>query len=54
VLSSQTSVRGSGGWSAPTWLVALVAAIAGLGLAGVLWSERELRRRRVLDGIEPK
>lgn len=54
VLSARTSVGASGGWSAPTWLVVLVAAIAVLGLGGVLWSERQLRRRRDLDGIEPK
>jgi hypothetical protein len=54
VESSHTSVSGDGGWSAPTWLVVLLALVAVLGLAGVLWSERELRRRRGVDGLEPK
>jgi hypothetical protein len=54
VESSHTSVSGASGWSAPTWLVVLVAVVAVPGLAGVLWSERELRRRRGVDGLEPK
>jgi hypothetical protein len=53
VLSVHT-VTGSTGWVAPTWLVAVVAALAVLGLGGVLWSERALRRRRKSDDLELK
>jgi len=53
VLSVRT-VTGSSGWHAPTWLVGLTAALAVLGLAGVLWSERELRRRRGAEDLELK
>jgi hypothetical protein len=53
VLSVQT-VTGSSGWHAPAWLVALVGVLAVLGLAGVLWSERELRRRRGADDLDLK
>jgi hypothetical protein len=54
VESSHTSVSGADGWNAPAWLVVIVAVAALMGLVGVLWSERELRRRRVVDGLEPK
>jgi hypothetical protein len=53
-VQSVHTVTGSSGWRAPTWLVGLVAALAVVGLAGVLWSERELRRRRGSDDLELK
>jgi hypothetical protein len=53
-VQSVHTVTGSSGWRAPTWLVVLVAALAVVGLAGVLWSERELRRRRGSDNVELK
>jgi hypothetical protein len=53
-VQSVHTVTGSSGWRAPTWLVALVAVLAVVGLAGVLWSERELRRRRASDDLELK
>jgi hypothetical protein len=46
VLSSRTVVTGDDGWKAPIWLVVLAALIALAGLAGVLVSERALRRLR--------
>jgi len=46
VLSSHTITSGGGGWSAPTWLVVLVGVLALLGVLGMLWSERSLRRLR--------
>ncbi len=46
VLSSHTVSSGGGGWQSPTWLIALVAFIAVVGLAGVLASDRALRRVR--------
>jgi hypothetical protein len=54
VVSSHTVVAGSDGWDAPTWLVVLVAALAAIGLAGVLWAERQLRRQRTIDHIDVK
>jgi hypothetical protein len=45
-LSSHTTTSGGGGWNSPHWLVVLVALLGVLGLAGVLWSEQGLRRRR--------
>jgi hypothetical protein len=47
--TTHTVVSGSNGWNAPIWLVVLVAALAALGLAGVLWSERRLRSLRTID-----
>jgi hypothetical protein len=44
-LSSRTVTTGQGGWHSPIWLVVLVALLAVLGLTGVLWSERSLRRQ---------
>jgi Flp pilus assembly protein CpaB len=35
-------------------LVVLVAALAAIGLAGVLWAERQLRRQRTIDHIDVK
>jgi hypothetical protein len=46
VESSRTFTTGGGGWKSPIWLVVVVALLAALGLAGVLWSEQALRRRR--------
>lgn len=43
---TRTASSGGGGWRAPSWLVALVAVLAAAGLAGVLLSERALRRGR--------
>lgn len=43
---SRTALSGGGGWQAPDWLIALVAVLAVAGLAGVLLSERALRRGR--------
>jgi hypothetical protein len=54
LVSSRTSVIEGGGWTAPTWLVILAAVLAVLGLGGVLWSERELHRRRAPDDFELK
>jgi hypothetical protein len=44
--AARTVSSGGPGWQAPTWLVALVAVLAVAGLAGVLFSERALRRAR--------
>jgi hypothetical protein len=44
--AARTVSSGGPGWQAPTWLVALVAVLAVAGLAGVLLSERSLRRAR--------
>jgi hypothetical protein len=52
--SSHTIVTGPSGWDAPIWLVVLVAVLGALGLAGVLWAERHLRRLRPIDHIEVK
>jgi len=53
-VASVRTVVGSSGWRAPSWLVALVVVLAILGLGGVLWSERELRRRSRDEIVEPK
>jgi hypothetical protein len=45
-LSVTTTISRPRGWRSPLWLVTLVAALGVLGLAGVLWSERSLRRLR--------
>jgi hypothetical protein len=47
VLASRTVVTNDG-WNSPTWLVVLIGALALLGLIGLLWAERELRRSRAL------
>jgi cobalamin biosynthesis Mg chelatase CobN len=49
---SRTASSGGGGWQAPDWLVALVAVLAVAGLAGVLLSERALRRGRSTASAE--
>jgi hypothetical protein len=49
VLSSSTIISGQGGWRSPTWLVVLAVLLGALGLIGLLWSERTLRRHRVLE-----
>jgi hypothetical protein len=51
---SVRSIAGSSGWSAPDWLLALVAVLAALGLGGFLWTERQLRQRRRSDEFELK
>jgi hypothetical protein len=48
------TVNGSSGRHAPLWLIALLAVVAVLGLVGVLWSERELRRTRRDPDLELK
>ncbi|HLM95692.1 MAG TPA: hypothetical protein VK283_05210 [Acidimicrobiales bacterium] len=53
VLSVRT-VTGATGWHAPGWLVGLAAALAVSGLAGVLWSDHQLRRRRWADDLDLK
>jgi hypothetical protein len=45
VLSSRTVTSGQGGWHSPIWLVVLVILLGIVGVAGVLWSERALRRQ---------
>jgi hypothetical protein len=52
--TTHSVVSGSNGWDAPTWLVVLVAALAALGLVGVLWSERRLRSLRTIADMEVK
>jgi hypothetical protein len=51
---SVSTVTASRGWKAPTWLDVLAAVLAVAGLAGVIWSERQLRRRRGDDDLELK
>jgi hypothetical protein len=53
-VQSVHTITGETGWTAPAWLVALLALLAVLGLGGVLWSERQLRRRRHGDDLELK
>jgi hypothetical protein len=48
---SRTASSG-GGWQAPDWLIALIAVLALAGLAGVLLSERALRRGRSVAPAE--
>jgi hypothetical protein len=45
VLTSHTTLSKGGGWNTPTWVVALLAVLAALGLSGVVWSERVRRRQ---------
>ena len=45
VLTTRTTLSTAGGWNTPTWLLALLALLAALGLGGVVWSERARRRQ---------
>jgi hypothetical protein len=51
---SVRTVTGETGWRSPNWLVLAVAGVAVFGLGGVLWAERQLRRRRKSDDLELK
>ena len=45
VESSRTISTTSGGWSTPDWVLALLAVLAGLGVAGLVWSEMTRREQ---------
>ena len=45
VLSSRTISSTSGGWNTPDWLIAVLAVLVALGIAGLAWSEVARRRQ---------
>lgn len=45
VLTSHTTSTGGGGWDVPIWAIALLALVAALGLAGVIWAEANRRKQ---------
>ncbi len=47
VLTSHTTATRGPGWNTPTWLIVLIGVLGALGLTGVVWSERNLRREGV-------
>jgi hypothetical protein len=47
VSMSHMTTTASTGWNTPNWLIVFISLLAVLGLTGVVWSERSLRRRGV-------
>jgi hypothetical protein len=46
VESSRTISTTKGGWNTPNWVLALLAVLAGLGVAGLVWSEMTRREQK--------